>query len=65
MNIEINGKNMATEADNVSLLAEELNIPAGGTAIAVNGAMVPRAGWNEKKLNDGDKVLIIRAACGG
>ena len=56
---------MATEADNVSLLAEELNIPAGGTAIAVNGAMVPRAGWNEKKLNDGDKVLIIRAACGG
>lgn len=56
---------MCTDACTVSRLAEELRIPAAGTAIAVNGAMVPRAGWNEKKLNDGDKVLIIRAACGG
>lgn len=65
MNIEINGKTMCTDACTVSRLAEELRIPTAGTAIAVNGAMVPRAGWNEKKLNDGDKVLIIRAACGG
>lgn len=65
MNIEINGKTMCTDASTVSRLAEELRIPAAGTAIAVNGTMVPRAGWNEKKLNDGDKVLIIRAACGG
>lgn len=65
MNIEINGKNMATEAHTLARLAGELEIPAGGTAIAVNGKMVPRTEWDGKTLNEGDKILIIRAACGG
>jgi len=65
MNIEINGKSMATEARTIARLAEELGIPSGGTAIAVNGKMVPRTEWDGKALKEGDKILIIRAACGG
>ena len=56
---------MATEAHTLARLAEELGISAGGTAIAVNGRMVPRTEWDGKTLNEGDKILIIRAACGG
>lgn len=56
---------MVTEAHTIARLAEELGIPSGGTAIAVNGKMVPRTEWDGKALNEGDKILIIRAACGG
>lgn len=65
MDIEINGKQTTVSAATVSLLTEELGIPASGTAIAVNGTMVPRTKWQAKFLKEGDKVLIIRAACGG
>ena len=65
MDIEINGKQTTVSAATVSLLTEELGIPALGTAIAVNGTMVPRTEWQAKSLKEGDKVLIIRAACGG
>jgi thiamine biosynthesis protein ThiS len=37
----------------------------GGTAVAVNDEFAPRAGWAERQLKDGDKVLVIRAAYGG
>ncbi len=65
MDIEINGKKTATDAENLGILAKELGIPASGTAMAVNGTMVPRKEWEGKLLKEGDKVLIIRAACGG
>ena len=65
MDIEINGKQTTVSAATVSLLTEELGILASGTAIAVNGTMVPRTEWQAKSLKEGDKVLIIRAACGG
>jgi len=36
-----------------------------GIAAAVNGAVVPRAGWPGRALADGDRVLLIRATQGG
>lgn len=36
-----------------------------GIAAAVNGAVVPRAQWPARALNDGDRVLLIRATQGG
>jgi sulfur carrier protein len=36
-----------------------------GFAIALNGAVVPRAAWPTTALNDGDRVEIIRAMQGG
>jgi len=68
MQLKVNGKN--TEIDDgasVATLIDHLAIaPAGrGIAVAVNSAVVPREHWDEKKLQAGDAVEIIRAVQGG
>jgi len=42
----------------------ELATPKG-FAIALNGAVVPRAAWAATALSDGDRIEIIRAMQGG
>lgn len=36
-----------------------------GVAVAVNGEVVPRAGWPATGLADGDRVEVLTAAQGG
>jgi sulfur carrier protein len=36
-----------------------------GIAVAVNGAVVPRAAWRDTALKAGDSVEIVRARQGG
>ncbi|MET8204054.1 sulfur carrier protein ThiS [Micromonospora taraxaci] len=36
-----------------------------GVAVAVNGEVVPRAGWPATALRDGDRVEVLTAAQGG
>lgn len=36
-----------------------------GLAVAVNGEVVPRAGWPTTKLRDGDRVEVLAATQGG
>jgi sulfur carrier protein len=36
-----------------------------GVAVAVNGAVVPRAEWAGRALNPDDRVLVIQATQGG
>ncbi len=36
-----------------------------GTAVAVNLEVIPKESWEETKLNDNDKILIITATQGG
>ncbi|MCW3843230.1 sulfur carrier protein ThiS [Micromonospora yasonensis] len=36
-----------------------------GLAVAVNGEVVPRAGWPATVLRDGDRVEVLSAAQGG
>ena len=36
-----------------------------GIAVAVNGAVVPRAQWQEREVGDGDDIEIVRAVQGG
>lgn len=36
-----------------------------GTAVAVNGEVVPRSDWGRHALADGDRVEVLRAAQGG
>ena len=43
----------------------EPDVPKQGVAIAVQNRMVPRSEWNEKVLQEGDNLVIIKAACGG
>lgn len=41
------------------------DVPASGVALAVNGAVVPRAQWKERQVEHGDDVEIVRAVQGG
>lgn len=66
MNIKVNNK-MVTVPEGSSLfqLAQTLEFPEKGVAVAVNNQMVPRADWLDKKLAENDQVVVIKAACGG
>jgi sulfur carrier protein len=50
----------------VASLAGELGLAdRKGIAIAINGAVIPRASWPTHALAAGDRVLVIRATQGG
>ena len=66
-NIRVNGQDEPLVAATVSALLEEkaLDIAQRGVAVAVNGAIVPRAAWPHTQLRPGDSVEIVRARQGG
>lgn len=65
MKILVNSKETETQAADVAALAAELALPKAGVAVAVNNQMVRRDDWAATPLNEGDNILIIKAACGG
>jgi sulfur carrier protein len=36
-----------------------------GVAVAVDGEVVPRSGWDEQRLRGGEKVEVVEAIQGG
>jgi sulfur carrier protein len=36
-----------------------------GTAVAVNGEVVPRSAWTTRTIRDGDAVEVLAAVSGG
>jgi sulfur carrier protein len=38
---------------------------ASGIAVAVNGEVVPRSGWDATRLQPGDRVDVVTAVQGG
>ena len=65
MTIKINGKETEPAAPDLGPQAEELSLPAQGTAMGLSGKMVPRQDWSSTPLSDGASVFIIKAAYGG
>lgn len=65
MKLKVNDQEVESEATTLSLFSLEQNLPATGIAVAVNNRMVPRAEWDSYTLNEGDRILIIKAVCGG
>jgi sulfur carrier protein len=65
--IRINGEDeplgVATVAALVAEKAEQTN--RRGIAVALNGAVVPRAAWADTALRPGDRVEIVRVLQGG
>lgn len=50
----------------VARLAGDLGLEhRRGVALAVNGAVVPRAQWPSRPLAPGDRILVIQATQGG
>lgn len=65
MKIFVNQKPVQTQAPLLSDLQAELGLPNSGVAMAVDNKIVPRTQWNSTPLHEGEKVTIIKAACGG
>lgn len=65
MKVNINNKETETQALNVKQLAEELNLPAKGVAIAISNSMVSRDEWEQTSITEGADIVIIKAFCGG
>ncbi len=64
MTIYVNNKPLQTAAADVAALALEMGLPEM-TAIAVNNRVLPRAEWGSHTLCEGDRLTVIRVACGG
>lgn len=66
MNVLVNGvhRELAAGATVADLLAA-LDIPSTGTAVAVDGAVVPRAAHPQTVLTDGAVVEVLTAVQGG
>jgi sulfur carrier protein len=65
--IRINGESEPLVAVTLAALLEDKAVDTSqrGIAVAVNGAVVPRAAWPSTKLRGGDSVEIVRARQGG
>jgi sulfur carrier protein len=65
--IRVNGENEPLIVATLADLLEEKAVDTAqrGIAVAVNGAIVPRAAWPQTKLCPGDSVEIVRARQGG
>jgi sulfur carrier protein len=65
--IRINGEDEPLVAPTLAALLEEkaIDVAQRGIAVALNGAVVPRAAWPQTPLKPGDSVEIVRARQGG
>lgn len=66
--IRVNGESEPLGAEQTleALLAEKaVDTGQRGIAVALNGAVVPRAAWRATALRSGDSVEIVRARQGG
>jgi sulfur carrier protein len=65
--IRINGESELFAATTLEALLAEKAVDTGqrGIAVALNGAVVPRAAWPATALHPGDSVEIVRARQGG
>ncbi len=68
MRIVLNGEprelhERATVADAVD--ASGAPESRAGVAVAVGGEVVPRSGWSERTLAEGDQVEVLQAVQGG
>ena len=65
--IRINGQDEPLVATTLAALLEDKAVDTAqrGIAVALNGAVVPRAAWAQTQLKSGDSVEIVRARQGG
>jgi sulfur carrier protein len=66
-NIRVNGQDEPLGVATLAALLAEKAVDGGkrGIAVALNGAVVPRAAWPQTPLRPGDCVEIVRVLQGG
>ncbi len=66
MEVYINHKAVdATGVDNLADLLEREGLAQPGTAVATCNTVVRRDSWASTPLEEGMKLTVIRAVCGG
>lgn len=65
MKVTINNKETETQAKTIRELAQELDLPATGVAVAISNEMVPRDEWEGTTIAEGADIVIVKAFCGG
>lgn len=65
MKVTINNKETKTQAKTIRELAQELDLPATGVAVAISNEMVPRDEWENTLITEGADIVIVKAFCGG
>ncbi|GGM22936.1 MULTISPECIES: sulfur carrier protein ThiS [Micromonospora] len=66
MDVTVNGAARTVDVGlSVADLVREVTTQQRGLAVAVNGEVVPRTGWPDTALRDGDRVEVLSAAQGG
>ncbi|MCT1453259.1 MULTISPECIES: sulfur carrier protein ThiS [unclassified Corynebacterium] len=66
MQLIVNDEKVTTGAEDVAgLLRERLGEVPAGTAVALNGDVVPKSEWEKTQLTDGATVDILTAVQGG
>ena len=65
--IRVNGESepLAAATLDALLAGKAVDTEQKGIAVALNGAVVPRAAWPATRLNPGDSIEIVRARQGG
>ena len=65
MKVTINNKETETQAKTIRELAQELDLPATGVAVAISNEIVPRDDWENTIITEGADIVIVKAFCGG
>ena len=67
MKLVVNGSLEVVDDRTVAELVERVAPGRGerGTAVALNGEVVPRGEWQSATLNEGDRVEVLHAIGGG
>ena len=67
MTLQINGESRTfpDAAFTLAMLIESLAIKSDRVAVELNRDLVPRAGWAETVLKDGDRLEIVHFVGGG
>ena len=66
MTVKINGTTRElSRCMNIADLLTELDLIVEGTAVALNGAVIPRQEHGRTTLHEDDEIEVIRAVAGG
>jgi sulfur carrier protein len=65
--IFVNGEPRERAGATIAELLAELGVEARarGVAVAVDGEVVPRAEWGDRRINEGERVEALSAMQGG
>lgn len=68
MNVTVNGSPLSSR-DDLTVASLVVQVAPGrdgkGTAVALNGEVVPKGEWDSTRLSDGDRVEVLHAIGGG